>query len=82
MSFRLAEEIQKNIPEFEEVVVWMYNVIGKPVNQPAAVVVQPITVPGSKITKYETKIKEIVNDSFQNIDKLCLDLIEGKIKIA
>ena len=82
LSFQLAEKIQKSIPEFEEVVVWMYNVIGKPVNQPAAVVVQPITVPGSKITKFETKIKEIVNDSFQNIDKLCMDLVEGKIEIA
>ncbi len=28
------------------------------------------------------EIKEIVNDSFQNIDKLCMDLVEGKIEIA
>ena len=43
LSFKIANEIHDNVSNVDEVCVWMYNVIGRPVNEPRAVIVQPIS---------------------------------------
>ena len=82
LSFRIAVEIQKTLPEIQEVLVWMYNVIGKPVNDPRAVVVQPISYKELDISKFEDTIKEIVNKNLDNIDEFCMQLAAGKIDVV
>lgn len=82
MSFKIAESIQNNFPEFEEVVVWMYNIIGKPVNSPRAIVVQPITQNNLDLNKSEPKIKEIIQKHLENMNEFCMDLALGKIDIV
>jgi S-adenosylmethionine synthetase len=79
LSFKIADEIQRNINEVEEVFVWMYNVIGRPVKEPKAVIVQPIV---ENNFKSKEKIEEIVNRNLSNINQFCNDLIFGKIQIA
>ena len=82
LSFRIAEEIQKTLPEIDEVLVWMYNVIGKPVNDPRAVIVQPISNKKLDISKFEDSIKEIVDKNLDNIDEFCMQLASGKIDVV
>jgi S-adenosylmethionine synthetase len=81
LSFKLAGEIQKTIPDLE-VLVWMYNVIGKPVNEPKAIIIQPISDKELDISKFESAIKKIVEQNLNKMDEFCMQLASGKIKIA
>ena len=81
LSFKLAGEIQKTIPDLE-VLVWMYNVIGKPVNEPKAIIIQPISDKELDISKFESIIKKIVEQNLNKMDEFCMQLASGKIKIA
>jgi S-adenosylmethionine synthetase len=82
LSFKLAEEIQKEVPDFEEVIVWMYNVIGKPVNDPAAIVVQPISDKGVDVSKFEHTIRKIIEQNLDKMDEFCMNLITSKTDIV
>ncbi len=82
LSFRIAGEIHNTLPEMDEVLVWMYNVIGKPVNEPRAVVVQPITNKELDLSKFESTINEIVDKNLDNIDEFCMQLAAGKIDVV
>jgi len=82
LSFKLAEEIQKAVPDLEEVLVWMYNVIGKPVNEPKAIIIQPILDKELDLAKFESAIKEIVEQNLNKMDEFCMQLASGKIEIA
>ena len=82
LSFKLAGEIQKAIPDLEEVLVWMYNVIGKPVNEPRAIIIQPISDKELDVAKFESAIKEIVEHNLNKMDEFCMQLASGKIEIA
>ncbi|QLH07250.1 methionine adenosyltransferase [Nitrosopumilus ureiphilus] len=77
LSFKIANEIHHNVSSLEEVFVWMYNVIGKPVNEPQAVVVQPIS--RKELDNIEkNQINEIVDRNLQTINEFCNELISGK----
>lgn len=83
LSFRMADQIHKDVPGLDEVFVWMYNVIGRPVSEPKAVIIQPIVSEGSKLEDSEMKqITDIVEKNLESIDDFCSDLISGKIQIA
>lgn len=82
LSFRIADEIHKNVSEVDEVFVWMYNVIGRPVNEPKAVVVQPIVEDEFKKKESKEKIEEIVNKNLSNMKQFCDELISGKIQFV
>ncbi len=83
MAFKIADEIQKTITDFDEVIVWMYNIIGRPVSQPKAVVIQPIS---EKKIEIDAVIKkqatEIVEKNLEKINEFCNNLISGKIDIV
>ncbi len=83
LSFRMADQIHKEVSALDEVFVWMYNVIGRPVSEPKAVIIQPIISSDSKLEDAEkNKITDIVENNLEQIDDFCKDLISGKIKIA
>lgn len=82
LSFKMADEIQKAVPDLEEVLVWMYNVIGKPVNEPKAIIIQPISDKELDVAKFESAIKEIVEQNLNKMDEFCMQLASGKIEIA
>jgi S-adenosylmethionine synthetase len=81
LAFKIANDIHGNIPDMDEVYVWMYNVIGRPVNEPKAVVVQPLSK--RDMTDSERgQITEIVEKNLQNISHFCNELISGKYQIV
>jgi len=82
LSFKIADEIQKDVPDLEEVLVWMYNVIGKPVKKPKAIIIQPVSDKKLDVSKFESAIKEIVEQNLDKIDEFCMQLASGKIEIA
>lgn len=82
LSFKMADEIQRSVPDLEEVLVWMYNVIGKPVNEPKAIIIQPISDKELDVSKFESVIKEIVEQNLNKMDEFCMQLASGKIEIA
>ena len=65
----------------DEVCVWMYNVIGSPVNEPRAVIVQP-TITGQLQNTEKNQIKEIVEKNLQNIQEFRNELISDKYPIV
>ena len=83
LSFRIADQIHKDVSGLDEVFVWMYNVIGRLVSEPKAVIVQPIIPEGAKLEDTQReRITDIVKKNLENIDVFCSDLISGKIQIA
>ncbi|HEY4680969.1 MAG TPA: methionine adenosyltransferase [Nitrosarchaeum sp.] len=81
LSFKIANEIHIKVSGLDEVCVWMYNVIGRPVNDPKAVIVQP-TITGQLQNAEKNQINEIVENNLQNIHEFCNELISGKHPIA
>lgn len=81
LSFKIANEIHTKVSGLDEVCVWMYNVIGRPVNDPKAVIVQP-TITGQLHDAEKNQINEIVEKNLQNIHEFCNELISGKYPIA
>jgi len=81
MSFKLAEQIHNDLPDIE-VLVWMYNVIGKPVNEPQAIVVQPISENKLDVSKLKNQINEIIEKNLDKMNEFCMDLALGKIEIV
>lgn len=81
LSFKIANEIHTKVSGLDEVCVWMYNVIGRPVNDPKAVIVQP-TITGQLQDAERNQINEIVENNLQNIHEFCNELISGKYPIA
>ncbi len=81
MSFKLAEQIQYDLPELE-VLVWMYNVIGKPVNEPQAIVVQPISENKLDVSKLKNQVNEIIEKNLDKMNEFCMELALGKIEIV
>ncbi|MBM2851602.1 MAG: mat [Candidatus Nitrosotenuis sp.] len=83
LSFKIADEIYKNVLGFDEVFVWMYNIIGMPVNDPKAVVVQPITKNNSELNPSQTnQINEIVSSNLEKMEEFCKKLLSEQIEIA
>lgn len=83
MSFMLADKIYKKVSDLDEVFVWMYNIIGRPVNDPKAVVIQPITKNNSELdNSQKNSIKEIVSDDLSKMDQFYKKLLSEQIKIA
>jgi S-adenosylmethionine synthetase len=64
--------------ERDEVVVWMYNRIGKPVGEPMAVVVE-VTADTVSI---ESSVKSIVGEHLNRIDDMYKRLINGTSRLG
>ena len=81
LSFKIANEIHAQVSGLDEVCVWMYNVIGRPINDPKAVIVQPF-IERQLHDAEKNQISEIVENNLQNIHKFCNELISGKYPIV
>lgn len=79
LCFKLADEIYKKVSDIDEVFVWMYNAIGQPINQPKAIVVQPIT---KKETLQTSEINNVIEDNLSKMDDFCKYLMSGKALVA
>ena len=82
LTHRIAEKVYENVPGLEEVYIWLLSQIGKPIDQPAIAAAQVVMKSGNDFEKVRKSIEEVVNDELENIDKFCMDLAYGRLKIC
>jgi S-adenosylmethionine synthetase len=82
LSYKIAREIYAQIDGLEEVIVWLCSQIGRPINQPHVISVQLIPKQGVSFESILPKIKEIIDEEFQNIEKFIRDLTLGKLTVC
>jgi S-adenosylmethionine synthetase len=80
LTFRLAQQIYKEVSELEEVYIWLLSSIGSPIDHPAVAAAQVVMRDNGSVQKVKHEINEVLNRELASIDKFCLELAEGKIK--
>jgi len=82
LTHHIADRICKQVPEIEEVYIWLLSQIGKAIDQPAIAAAQVVMKPNNSFNSVKRQIKEVVNTQLEDIEKFCSDLAQGKIQIC
>jgi S-adenosylmethionine synthetase len=82
LTHRIAEQVRQNVPEIEEVYIWLLSRIGQSIDQPAIAAAQVIMKEGNSFESVKKSIVEVIDYELENIDKFCKDLAEGKIPVC
>jgi S-adenosylmethionine synthetase len=82
LTHRIADQVCRNVPEIEEVYIWLLSRIGQPIDQPAIAAAQVIMKKGNSFESVKKDITEVIDHELEDIDKFCKDLAEGKIPIC
>ncbi len=80
LTFKIAQHVHDEVPEVEEVYIWLLSKIGSPVDQPAVAAAQVIMKGDNHLEKVRREIGEVLDYELENIDKFCNDLAQGKIR--
>lgn len=82
LTFRVAQHVYEEVPELEEVYIWLLSEIGKPIDQPTIAAAQVVMKENSSIDKVRSKIAAVLEYELENIDKFCMELAQGKLSIC
>jgi S-adenosylmethionine synthetase len=82
LTFKVAQHVYEEVPELEEVYVWLLSEIGRPIDQPAIAAAQVVMAENSSLDKVRSKIEAVLDYELENIDKFCIELAQGKISIC
>ena len=82
LTFRVAQHVYEEVPELEEVYIWLLSEIGRPIDQPAIAAAQVVMKENSSIDEVRSKIAAVLEYELENIDKFCMELARGKIPIC
>ncbi|MEM3769879.1 MAG: methionine adenosyltransferase [Candidatus Bathyarchaeia archaeon] len=82
LTFRVAQHVYTEVPELEEVYIWLLSEIGRPIDQPAIAAAQVVMAENSSLDKAKSKIEAVLEYELENIEKFCMELAEGKISIC
>lgn len=82
LTYRIARDVYEQVPEVEEVYIWLLSKIGTPIDHPAIAAAQVIMKGNNHIETVKHKIKEVLDYELENIDKFCMELAQGKIPIC
>ncbi len=77
-SHELATRIYERVPGLKEVYVWLLSEIGRPINDPAMVMVKVI----AEREDFESEVRRVVEEEFANLKGFCNRLIEGQVQIC
>jgi len=81
LSHRIAAQIYREIPEVEEVYVWLLSEIGTPIDMPQIATAQLLMKKGA-IKEVEAEASELIEKELENIEAFCMELAAGKIPIC
>ncbi len=81
MSYRLADEIYKNVNGIKEVYIWILSQIGRRIDHPKVAAAQIIMENGS-VDDVRKEVQEIIDKELDNINNFCMDLAKGKISVC
>jgi S-adenosylmethionine synthetase len=79
LTFRIAQRVYEEIPELEEVYIWLLSNIGSPIDHPAVAAAQVVLKGNNHIDKVKREINDVLDFELENIEKFCLELAAGKI---
>ena len=82
LTHKIASKVYEEIPGLEEVYIWLLSKIGQPIDQPAIAAAQVVMKSGNKFEEVKKSIEEVVNAELENINKFCMDLPYGKLKVC
>jgi S-adenosylmethionine synthetase len=80
LTFRISQHVYDEVPEVEEVYIWLLSKIGSPIDQPEVAAAQVIMKGNNAIEKVRREISDVLNYELENIDKFCMELAQGKIQ--
>ena len=82
LTYRMAEEIYREVPGLREVYVWLLSQIGKPINEPKVVSAQLVLEPSTAMKDITKPVRETIQAQLDNLDDFCKELVEGKLNIC
>ena len=80
LTYKTAQHVYEDVPEVEEVYIWLLSKIGSPIDQPAVAAAQVIMRGNNSLEKARREISEVLDYELENIDKFCMELAQGKIQ--
>ena len=80
LTYKIAQHIYEEVPEVEEVYIWLLSKIGSSIDQPAVAAAQVIMKGNNSLEKVRREISEVMDYELENIDKFCMELAQGKIQ--
>jgi S-adenosylmethionine synthetase len=81
LTYKIAEHVYEEVPEVEEVYIWLLSKIGSSIGQPAVAAAQVIMKGDNSLDKVRHEIGEVLDYELENIDKFCMELAQGKMQI-
>jgi len=81
LTFKLAQCVYEQVPEVEEVYIWLLSRIGKPIDQPAVAAAQVIMKGNNHIDEVRREINCVLDYELENIEKFCMELVQGKVSL-
>jgi len=82
LTYKIARDVYEQVPEVEEVYIWLLSKIGTPIDHPAIAAAQVIMKENNHIDTVRREIKEVLDYELENINKFCMELAQGKIPIC
>lgn len=82
LTYKTARDVYEQVPEVEEVYIWLLSKIGTPIDHPAIAAAQVIMKGNNSIDKVRHEIREVLDYELENINKFCMELAQGKIPIC
>lgn len=82
LTHLLAEQIYREVPGLEQVIVWLCSRIGAPVNDPQVAAVQVKLEGGIDLADVSTPIREIISHELERVPTFCLELALGKYSLC
>jgi S-adenosylmethionine synthetase len=79
LTFRIAQRVYEQVPELEEVYIWLLSKIGSPIDHPAVATAQVVMKGSNHIDKVKHEINNVLDNELENIEQFCMELAEGKI---
>jgi S-adenosylmethionine synthetase len=80
LTYKIAQHIYEEVPEVEEVYIWLLSKIGSPIDEPTVAAAQVIMKGNNSLAKVKRKISEVLDYRLENIYDFCMELAKGKIK--
>ena len=79
LTFKIAQHVCTEIPEIEEVYIWLLSKIGSPIDNPAVAAAQVIMKDTNSLNTVRHKISDALDYQLENINKFTTELAEGKM---
>jgi len=82
LTYKIAQQVYEQVPEVEEVYIWLLSKIGTSIDHPAIAAAQVVMKGNNSIETVRREISEVLDYELENIDKFCMELAQGKIPIC